>query len=199
MAPVYNTIALAVTIGLVHQLHYVSANDVTSGSPSVALVVATTFNGEPVMATHLRVVYDHVDLIFVTEARVTHTGSPKSVLYIEANASMFEPYLAKVRFVVIDEFPPRPVDFPYMSCSPAEDEKCCPECWWRENYQREAFQQDLLRVYPEAPFLVFVVDADEIIYPNLLKDFRRPSSFDDVDGFGLVHLSLDLFYYDIRW
>jgi len=120
------------------------------------VVDAFTYDGEPILETRLKVLGECVDLFVVCEARFTHAGEPKPLYFDPAK---YEKWAHKIRYLVVDEFPPAPADFgkglPWVRDNA--------EAWWREKYQR-----DFLVCGIPDDALCIISDVDEIPDPSVL-------------------------------
>ena len=123
-----------------------------------------SYDGEPVLDLRLAILGACVDAVVIVEARVTHSGLPKALRFDPAK---YAAWGDKIRYVVIDEFPPTPPDYgremPWVT--PASR-----DAWWREQCQRD----EALKHVPEDASLVIVGDVDEIPDPAALADLRPP-------------------------
>lgn len=151
---------------------------------------AFIYNGEPIAKFRLQLLAPFVDEFIVTESWYTHAGEKKPFLWIERNRDVFEPYLHKIHFQRIDEFPPMPVDWPHRARYPN------PQDWWRENYQRDVARERLDALLPAGPFVLICTDADEIVRPAIARDLR--AMYSQLTA-GPAFLDMQLFYYNFRW
>lgn len=60
------------------------------------------FNELDILKLHLSIMDPLVDRFVIEEARYTFSGQPKELCF-EANKEMFEPWLSKIQYVVVDE------------------------------------------------------------------------------------------------
>lgn len=161
----------------------------------MALLIDTfSYNGEPIVEARIEYLYKVVDLFVIVESRYTHSGIKKEQLYCEKHANVFKPYLNKIKFLIIDEFPPMPEDWPqtngegYMNPSSFES-------WWRERYQRDVAGEYLLKNYINQPLIVIATDADEIIRADVATELKT-------QYYGLrnpLYLEMKFYYYNFEW
>lgn len=147
----------------------------------IAVIDTFIYNGEPVAALRLKLLYPHVTQFVIVEARQTHTGQVKPELFTERHADVFAPYIDKIKFIIIDEFP-EPVH-PTMTS----------KSWIRENYQRDIALKYITDTYSE--YILMVCDVDEIPSPNVVA--ALPSRY-----FGLEYptsFEMHFFYYNFGW
>lgn len=161
----------------------------------MAKVVDTfSYNGEPIVELRLEYLAEVVDLFVIVEARYTHAGDKKDSLYIEKHASVFAPYKDKIQFLVIDEFPSMPEEWPekfgesYMTPQSYE-------AWYRERYQRDKAGEYLLDKYKNDLYIVIASDADEIVRKDIVANLKSEYfAFRDP-----VYLGMKFYYYHFQW
>lgn len=156
----------------------------------IKLFDAFPYNGEPVAELRLQHLAPHVDQFIIVEARQTHSGARKDKLYIEEFADVFAPYRDKIHFIIIDEFPEMPADWPktqnegYMRPESYES-------WYREKYQRNIVKDYLLAKFAQEPYILICSDADEIVSADVAADLRKQYfAFREP-----VYLEMKFFYY----
>lgn len=155
------------------------------------------YNGELVALFRVQYLYKHVDRFVVIEARQTYSGKQKEALEFHKNRIMFEPYMDKITYVVIDEFPEPdpawlqaiPSRFPWMAESSYDS-------WWREMYQREYGERYIREHYLHTRALVICSDADEIPREDAIVVARN--MYDEFSN-APVFLEMKFFYYNFRW
>lgn len=183
-----------------------------SDNQSSLLIVSFSFNGEHIAFTHIKYLYSLVDLFIITEARTTFSGIQKDHLFIDIFASHLEPFNSKIRYLVIDAFPPMPPEFPYIvdhryerNISKERDVKenytglngpLYYETWYREEYQRGLAAEYLVAHMPaHTKYLLFVVDADEIVRREVAAELKLYYS----KIYEPIYLWMDFYYYSFKW
>jgi beta-1,4-mannosyl-glycoprotein beta-1,4-N-acetylglucosaminyltransferase len=148
------------------------------------------YNGEPVVELRLQHLAPHVDKFIIVEARQTHSGIRKDRLYIEEFADVFAPYTDKILFIIIDEFPAMPKDWPDTQ-KEAYMHPDAYESWYRERYQRDIVKSYLLAKFTQEPFLLICSDADEIVYAEVARDLTKQYfAFQEP-----IYLEMKFYYY----
>jgi beta-1,4-mannosyl-glycoprotein beta-1,4-N-acetylglucosaminyltransferase len=145
----------------------------------VAIIDVFPYNGEPI--AELRLEYlatSSVTEFVIIESRFTHSGLPKPELYIEKyRDSVFRPYLNKIHFITIDEFPPEHNN----------------DSWSRERYQRDVAMDYITSKYDE--YILMVCDVDEIPAKKVVNELSsRYFSFQYP-----THFEMQFFYYNFKW
>jgi hypothetical protein len=131
-----------------------------------------------------------VDSIVVVEARVTHAGKRKDVLFKDRDADIFAPYASKITWKIIDAFPDMPADWGTTRAESWPWIKDHHHEWFREAYQRDVVA-DVVRALELDNPIVIVTDADEIPNPATVADYA------DTDR--PLHLDMDFFLYSLAW
>jgi len=161
------------------------------GRPPRPVVDAFCYNGERrAVAARLKLLGDLVERIVIVEARVTHSGKRKHVLYKDRDADIFAPYESKIVWHIIDEFPEMPADWgttrerawPWIRGHHGQ--------WFREAFQRDAIA-NVARSLDLTDPIVVVTDADEIPNPAAVADYA------DTDR--PLHLDMDFLLYSPAW
>jgi hypothetical protein len=110
------------------------------------------FNNElDILELRLRELHKHVDLFVIVEATRTHKNLPRQLVF-KNNAERFKPWLAKIRYVVVDDMPDGDDD------------------WKRENYHRNAIQRGIADAAPKD--WIVISDVDEIPRPSSLAALK---------------------------
>jgi hypothetical protein len=160
----------------------------------IPIIDTFSFNGEPIVELRLKYLYKHVDEIIIVEACETHAGTVKEGLYIDKHALIFRPYLAKIKFLVIDKFPDMPERWveqqgsDYMTTGSHD-------AWFRERYQRDYAQEYIKAKYKNDRYIAMVCDVDEIPSVKTVQSLRS-------NYFGLTHplrFEMKFFYYNFSW
>lgn len=148
----------------------------------IAVIDTFIYNGEPVAALRLKLLYPHVTQFVIVEARQTHAGQMKPELFTERHADVFVPYMDKIKLIIIDKFEENNDVNPAMSKS-----------WVRENYQRDIALEYITDTFPE--YILMVCDVDEIPSPDIVA--ALPLRY-----FGLEYptsFEMQFFYYNFGW
>jgi beta-1,4-mannosyl-glycoprotein beta-1,4-N-acetylglucosaminyltransferase len=151
---------------------------------SVRVIDCVSFDGEPILKTRFKMLYHVVDTFLVVESRVTHSGQPKELTF---DIAAYPEFKDKIRYVVIDEFPPMPPGFgkSISWCTPGSE-----EAWWRERYQR-----NICKEYVQGYDLAIVSDVDEIPDPAVLNE-----SYGDILAANApVHLDMTFLVHTPNW
>jgi len=71
-------------------------------------ISVTGYNGEIVLLFRLQYLFEVVDEFIIIESWYAHNGEKKPFLFFTApgNAEQFAPYMSKVTYIVMEEFPP---------------------------------------------------------------------------------------------
>lgn len=157
------------------------------------------YNGESIVEDRLKRMAHMVDLIYVTESWTSFSGKRKDQLHFHQNKEIFSPYMHKIRFLTIDEFPPMPDDWaerkrqlnPWMVDL---------NSWWREAYQRNYATAHIGRDCVNCRYIVIVADVDEIVAPHILRSLS--DRFDEsykLIGTAPIFLEMDFYYYSWNW
>lgn len=130
------------------------------------------FNEFDVLELRLKTLDSVVDIFVLVESPETHSGQPKP-LYFQENKARFEPWLHKIRHVVIDKWSPERYN-PQKDANGVE----LPISWKRENFAREEMIKGLHDAQPND--IIFQSDCDEIWRPELAfhkLDERKVTTF----------------------
>ena len=197
----------------------------THGALPIPLLIDTfPFNGEPIVQLRLQLMAPLVDLIYVVEARYTHSGKRKASLYTHLKRAWFEPYMDKVRFLILDEFSEMS-DARRREMQQLHPQTPDPTMWHREHEQRDLVQRELVKLdQAKQPYVILVCDCDELVCPQTLKQIRmhmtRSPIGDDHNTLspiqhlgpvghlseqikqsqhGALFLKMDFYYYNWQW
>jgi beta-1,4-mannosyl-glycoprotein beta-1,4-N-acetylglucosaminyltransferase len=181
------------------------------------------YNGEAVAEFHIKYLFDIVDQFIIVESRLTLRHKRKDYLYFQLphNMKLFEPYMSKIKYVVIDEYPLP--SYEWLSNPPEFIEEDSLDSFWRENYQKQ-FLKLFIQAYPSYnnipitesttsdntninthipshPHLIWMGDADEIPNRNELYKikYNYPLQSYDRDFAMPLHFELTFFYYNFNW
>ena len=153
------------------------------------------YNGEEIALFHIQYLYDIIDKFIIIESRETHSGHIKPFLYCERNSHLFEPYKAKIEFLIIDTFDKIKDTFenwkPEIWMS-----HLAYESWCREQYQRN-YAYTYLKKQP-GPYYVYCGDVDEIPNKNILINFKNTIT-NYINVKDAIYLEMEFFYYNFKW
>jgi beta-1,4-mannosyl-glycoprotein beta-1,4-N-acetylglucosaminyltransferase len=194
----------------------------TDTNENCSIIVSFAFNGESIIFTHLKYLFPYVDLFLISEAKQTFSGLQKTEFFIDIFGDRLAPYNSKIKYLIIESFPPMPQDMPfivdhrYMNNrsiydinSPQYLSKLGStyyETWYREEYQRGIAAEYLTSsffsssqsnpVQLSSKYLLFVVDVDEIVKREVIAELRQHyySALSEP-----VYLDMDMYYYSFRW
>lgn len=108
------------------------------------------FNEDMILELRLETLWNYVDYFLISEAVYTQSGKPKQLNF---DISKFAKYKEKIRYYVVDHFPPGPMDF-----------------WKNENYQRNFLINGLYDASSDD--WILVSDLDEIPNPELISTYN---------------------------
>ena len=133
-----------------------------------------TYNGEAdMLEIRLNMLYDVVDQFIIVEASTTFSGLHKP-LYFKEQRERFAPFLEKIAYVVIDDYPN---DTALYALANESDNipKDGPEHWRREFYQKESIKKALSDLKDDD--ICFIGDVDEIWNPAIVIDYTKNDIF----------------------
>lgn len=133
----------------------------------------TFFNEAEILEIRLAELYDVVDCFVVVEAAQTFAGEPKALSFGD-HAARFQPYMAKIRYVVVDEL-------------------VGTFSWQREAYQRDCILRGLEDCRDDD--VIIISDVDEILRPEVVE--RLGSGVAARDDIYIAEL--DMFYYRLNY
>lgn len=161
--------------------------------PARKIIDVFSYDGEPIALTRLKLLDCVTARFVIIEARVTHSGLPKTLRY---DPAAFAAWAHKITYIVIDAFPPAPpgfgADMPWVDTTSRESV----DAWWRENYQRDTpfvGAHAALTTYPDAT-PVLVSDVDEIPDPSVLLRV-----LDTLPPDGATYLGMAFLVHSPRW
>jgi beta-1,4-mannosyl-glycoprotein beta-1,4-N-acetylglucosaminyltransferase len=141
------------------------------------IIDCVLYNGERIVSLRLSYLYEHVNYIYITESRYSFTGIKKDKLYFEQHADIFAPYMDKIIFLEITEFPPTS------------------SAWDREKYQRNYAQSFIRERFDSRRYIILCCDVDEIPRKELVEIL--PEKYSQLDT--PCHLEMKLYYYNFNW
>ncbi len=150
-----------------------------------------TYNGEAdILEIRLNILKDHVDQFIVVEAPTTFSGLNKP-LYFEAQKERFAPFVEKIKYFVIDDYP-NDKELCHLADSSSNVPNNGPEHWRREFYQKESIKKALTHLQDND--ICFIGDVDEIWNPEIIIDYTKDNIFklrQDVYNYYLNNLSTE--------
>ena len=108
------------------------------------------FNEDMILELRLETLWDYVDYFVISEAVYTQVGKPKPLNF---NLEKFSKYKEKIRYFVVDHYPPGSMDF-----------------WKNENYQRNYLINGLHDAADDD--WIMVSDLDEIPRPETIASYN---------------------------
>jgi len=142
----------------------------------------TFYNEVDMLKYRLEVLNDVVDHFVIVEATHTHVGGEK-MMYFEQNKEIFEPYMSKIIYIVVDDF-----QYEQSNINIGNGEQ-----WKNEIHQRNCIKRglDLIDLNPDDA--ITITDLDEIPDPNTLQKIKNGEIIVDVNI-----LEQDLYYYNLN-
>jgi len=150
-----------------------------------------SYNGEPILELRLKYMFPYVDYFYIIESWYTHSGIKKPYLFTERHRHILEPYISKIKLLIIDEFPEKPTDWPMLSFMNQGSH----DSWFRETYQRNYARDIILRDMGDNNSILVVGDVDEIPNSDVLA--ALPKRYFELGK--PVALEMDFFYYNFSW
>lgn len=133
-----------------------------------------TYNGEAdILDIRLNILNKHVDEFVIVEAPTTFSGLNKP-LYFELHKERFAPFLHKIKYFVIDDYP-NDSEIIKIAEGNSNVPKSGPEHWKREFYQKESIKKALYDLSPND--ICFIGDVDEIWNPEIKIDLSSDNIF----------------------
>ncbi|MBI2627533.1 DUF3431 domain-containing protein [Candidatus Nomurabacteria bacterium] len=133
-----------------------------------------TYNGEAdILEIRLNILCNAVDQFIIVEAPTTFSGLSKP-LYFQEQKERFKPFLDKIKYFVIDDYP-NDQELLKLADSSSNVPKNGPEHWRREFYQKESIKKALTHLKDED--ICFIGDVDEIWNPEVLIDYTKDDIF----------------------
>ena len=113
----------------------------------------TFFNETEVLKLRLATLNDVVDIFVLVESSVTYANTPKPFHFqdLAQHDPFFAPYLSKIQYIRVENNPDGP------------------DCWTRENHQRNCIVYGLEHALPDD--IVLVSDLDEIPNPHVVSQY----------------------------
>lgn len=133
-----------------------------------------TYNGEAdILEIRLNILKDAVDQFIIVEAPTTFSGLNKP-LYFQEQKERFKPFLNKIKYFVIDDYP-NDKELLKLADESSNVPKNGPEHWRREFYQKESIKKALTHLKDDD--MCFIGDVDEIWNPEVLVDYTKNDIF----------------------
>ena len=152
------------------------------------------YNGEMIAALRLEYLFDVVEEIIVVESRMTFSGIIKPQLFIERDAHLFRPYLTKVKFLVLDDYPEP--DQAWLATRANRAWMTDLSVWFRETYQRNFAQGYIKEKYAGQKYVVLACDVDEIPSREVIAELR---SFRYEHAHIALYFEMEMSYYSFNW
>ena len=158
-----------------HYLHnQLSLSEITKYRKKIKIYDIFTYNGEAdILEIRLNILKDSVDQFIIVEAPTTFSGLKKP-LYFKEQKERFSPFLKKIKYFVINDYP-NDSDICKLADSSSNVPKNGPEHWRREFYQKESIKKVLTHLQDED--MCFIGDVDEIWNPEVLIDYTKNDIF----------------------
>jgi len=141
------------------EIAYYSPQELIEHRKKIKIYDILTYNGEEdSLEIRLNILDDMVDEFIIVEATTTFSGNSKP-LYFEKHKARFVPFLNKIKYFVVDDYPNDAEILKAADESPNVPKRG-PEHWRREFYQKESIKKALTHLKDED--ICFVGDVDEI-------------------------------------
>lgn len=153
---------------------WLSKEEILNYRKKIKIYDIFTYNGEAdILEIRLNILYDSVDQFIIVEAPTTFSGKPK-LLYFKEQEGRFSPFLSKIKYFVIDDYP-NDKNLCMLADTSPNVPKGGPEHWRREFYQKESVKKALTHLQDED--ICFIGDVDEIWNPEVLIDYTKDDIF----------------------
>lgn len=172
----------------------VAAAPFSTTMTGVQILDCFIYNGEMIAALRLQYLYDVVDEIIVVESRMTFSGLTKPQLFIERDAELFRPYLPKLKFLVISEYPEP--DQAWLASKANNAWMTDLTVWFRETYQRNFAEGYIKGKYAGQKYVVLACDVDEFPKREVIAELR---SFRYEHAHIALYFELEFSYYNFNW
>ncbi len=147
----------------------------TDASPTPKIYDCFPFNNElDILEFRLKELYPVVDRFVIVEAKKTHSGKPKELVF-DANKERFGKYLHKISYIMLDDLP-------------EIDGTITDKSWARERHQRDGIMRGLTMCNDND--IIIISDCDEVPNPAAIKSYNGSH---DVRSF-----DMELYYYSMR-
>ena len=153
------------------------------------------FDEEMLLDLRLNIMNEYIDKFVITEAKYTHSGSPKKLVF---DINKFSKFKDKIIYIVVDKPPPDLFTI-YEADNDKLDtkgQKLILNGYKRDNYQRQMARQALNNLEPED--WILINDIDEI--PNLKNlDFRKIKNKLLIFKQQIFYYKFNLLYPSVVW
>lgn len=173
---VYKNTFLSVITGVIQNVFCkkLSIQEIKDYRKKIKIYDIFTYNGEAdILEIRLSILKDVVDQFIIVEALTTFSGKSKP-LYFKEQERRFSPFLSKIKYFVIDDYPNDP-ELLKLADSSSNVPKNGPEHWRREFYQKESIKKALTHLQDDD--ICFIGDVDEIWNPEILIDYTKDDIF----------------------
>ena len=181
----------------VKNIHSLDLHEEALAHYPVKLVSTFSYNGESAALFHVQYMFPVVNQFIIVESRLTISGKPKHILYfnLPENQASFAPYMSKIKFLVVDDVPPRPANF-IDPTKHAWMKSMSYDAFWVDHYQRSIVRDHIDKT---SKTIYLCTDADEIPKRELVASFRDEWMYDEVFSRKTIHFAMYMFYYNFNW
>jgi len=141
----------------------------------------TFYNEFDLLTYRLNLLNPYVDYFVLVEARQTHVGNDKELLY-EQNKERYAEFKDKIIHVIVD------LPFTYNNIDVTKEEQ-----WVNEKFQRNSIKNGIDRLNLAPEDIIIVSDLDEIPGPLVLQKIRKGEIAVDI-----YSLEMKLYYYNLN-
>lgn len=157
-----------------HKRKWLSEEEIYNYRKKIKIYDIFTYNGEAdILEIRLNILKDVVDQFIIVEAPITFSGKSKP-LYFKEQERRFSPFLSKIKYFVIDDYP-NDKELCILADTSPNVPKGGPEHWRREFYQKESIKKALTNLQDND--VCFIGDVDEIWNPEVLIDYTKDDIF----------------------
>ncbi|CAK0732436.1 hypothetical protein CVIRNUC_000131 [Coccomyxa viridis] len=165
------------------------------GQDSKIYIIDTfPYNGELVTELRLKYLYGVVDEIMVVESRMTFSGKRKDFLYTDRDRRVFDPYIDKVTFLIIDEVPDPKEDWLKKNIASWMSN---PIVWHRESYQRDYAASKIQSKHKGKKYVVLCSDIDEIPNRDFVTELSTQQGYEQAHE--ACYMAMNFSYYNFHW
>jgi hypothetical protein len=163
----------------------------------IKIVSTFSYNGEPAALFHVEYLFEVVNEFIIVEGRYTISGNRKPEMYFEKaeNRALFAPYMSKIKYLIVEEIPPRPDDYIDAQLH-AWMKPVSYDAFWRDHYQRYHVRNFIDR---DAKAIYLCLDADEIPNRDVVAQFRDEWMYDMAFAHQKVRFMMYMMYYNFNW